>query len=123
MNAFLTARRQATQRLIDENPVSIVVRRQESIPDAAGGSTLMLSALTPFHGRIVPVGRRAASVRWDEAGKMHLFDWTLIAPWDADVRLGDTFSVRGQNFRVDRVVHSRFGGEIYAVHAMLEEVS
>lgn len=123
MNTFLTAMRQATQRLIDENPVSIVVRRQESIPDAAGGSTLMLSALTPFHGRIVPVGRRAASVRWDEAGKMHLFDWSLVAPWSADVEVGDTFLADKRSFRVLRVIQREYTGEVYSIHADLEEVS
>ena len=123
MNTFLTAMRQATQRLIDENPVSIVVRRQESIPDAAGGSTLMLSALTPFHGRIVPTKRQSAALHRDEAGKIHLSNWTLLACWNVDVRVGDICSTGDRNFRVDRVVQRRFGGEIYAVHAMLEEVS
>jgi hypothetical protein len=121
MSAVLIARRLATERLIGENPVSIVIHREVTVPDLAGGNRLASSTTPPIHGRIVPTKRQMV-MRQDEAGIARFFAWTLIAPWAADLKVGDTFFAQGQNFRVERVVWRSLAGEIYAVHAVLEEV-
>ena len=123
MTAVLTAQRQATQRLIDENPVSIVIRREEFVQAATGGRVAQSTTLPSFQGRIVPTKRQLAT-RQDEAGRLRLSHWTLIAPWSADIRAEtDTFTALGRNFRVTGVIQRRLAGEIYTVHASLEEVS
>ena len=122
MTGVLAAKRQATAWLIAENPAEIIVTRREFVQSADGGRTEQVTVLSAFQGRLVPTGRQGASVRWDEAGKMHLFDWSLVAPWSADVEVGDTFLANNRNFRVLRVVQRKYTGEVYSVHAELEEV-
>ena len=123
MSSALAAKRQATAWLIAENPNEIAITRREFVQNADGGRTEQTTVLPAFQGRLVPTGRQAASMRWDEAGKMYLFNWTLVAPWTADVKLGDTFAVRGRLYRVERITERRYRGEVYSIHAGLEEVS
>lgn len=117
----LEALRNAHARAIAEDPVEIVLHRVEVVDDGAGGNAKQEIDLPPFTGRLVP-SRTQPRVVVSEAGRASTFDWMLLAPHDADVRVGDTFTVNGRTFRVARVIDRRLGGEPFAVQAYLEEV-
>lgn len=126
MNA-LQALRDATIRAIQEHPAEITIHRIEYQNDGSGGRDTQESDLAPFTARLVP-SRQDRQIRLqDEAGKMQLSGWILIAPWDADIRhdsnVEDTFIVAGINYRVLRVIPRKINGAIYAKHAVVEEVS
>jgi len=118
----LKALREAHARAIAENPVDIVIHRVEVVDDGAGGHIKEETDLPPFVGRVVP-SRTQPRLNVTEAGQLRTFDWLLLAPHDADVKVGDTFTVREQTFRVARVIERRLGGEVFSVQADLEEVS
>ncbi|HHY95088.1 MAG TPA: hypothetical protein GX513_08780, partial [Firmicutes bacterium] len=77
-------------------------------------------------GRLVPSRSRTFG-RQTEAGLVQLAPWLLLAPWDADVRAGsdveDTFTVGGRRYRVVSMIRRAWLGEVYGLHAELEEVS
>jgi len=124
---ILLALREATSRLIAENPVEITIHRIEYVDDGAGGRVKQESDLPPFTGRLVPSRLSQVRISRNEAGGIQTSAWTLIAPWDADLRAGsdvvDMFTVDGQSFRVSRVVIRKYQGQITKIHAVLEEVS
>ena len=122
MIAALVARRLAAGRIIDENPADIVLLREEITPDTAGGGVITTRTLPAFRGRITPTTRQIM-VSQDPSGRLNLSIWTLIAPWDADVRMGDAFQAQGRRFRIGSVVHRRIAGDICAIHAKLEDIS
>jgi len=124
----LQALRKATEQNIAENPVTVVIRRKVYVQNASGGRTEQTRALPPFQGRLVTT-KQLPRVYQPEAG-MHqaVSGWALIAPHDADLRWGsdvvDEFKlVDGRSYRVVRVIPRGYNGEIYAVHALLEEVA
>lgn len=118
----LKALRDAHARAIAEDPVDIAIHRVEVVDDGAGGNLRQETDLPPFVGRVVP-SRTQPRLNVTEAGQLRTFDWLLLAPHDADVKVGDTFTVREQTFRVARVIERRLGGEVFAVQGYLEEVS
>jgi hypothetical protein len=122
----LESLRDATVLLIAENPISITVRRVELKDDGAGGRYKEESDLASFAGRLVP-SKQQVQKHQNEAGEIQFAGWMLIAPWDADVKAGsdmeDTFIADNQKYRVERVIQRRYQGDVYAVHAVLEEVS
>jgi len=117
----LKALRDAHARAIAEDPVEITIHRVELVDDGAGGHIKQETDLPPFTGRVVP-SRTQPRVVVTEAGRFATYDWLLLAPHDADVRVGDTFTADGRAFRVARVIDRRLGGEPFAVQAYLEEV-
>jgi len=117
----LQALRDAHARAIAENPVDIVIHRVEVVDDGAGGHSKQETDLPPFVGRVVP-SRTQLRMSVTEAGQLQTFDWLLLAPHDADVRVGDTFTAHGKVFRIKRVIDRRLAGEVFAVHAYAEEV-
>jgi len=124
----LKALRDATARSIQENPIEIAIHRVEYVDDGAGGRVSQENDLPAFVGRLAPSGQ---SHRHDqsqnEAGIIQTADWMLIAPWDADIRHGsnveDTFTVEERKYRVMRVIPRKWKGNVYAIHALVEEVS
>jgi len=117
----LQALRDAHTRAIAENPVDIAIHRVEVVDDGAGGNLRQEIDLPPFVGRVVP-SRIQPRLNVTEAGQLRTFDWLLLAPHDADVRVGDTFTAHGKVFRIKRVIDRRLAGEVFAVHAYAEEV-
>lgn len=118
------ALRQATRRSIEENHLEIAITRTQFTEDNAGGRQQHSVTPAPFLGRIVPVKQQ---VRYDrnEAGPFIETRWMLIAVHYADMRaepdVVDVFKADGRSFRVARVIPRRLNGELYAVHAMLQE--
>ena len=126
MNA-LQALMDATIRTINEHPAEITIHRLEYQNDDSGGRDTQESDLAPFTARLVP-SRQDRQIRLqDEAGKMQLSGWILIAPWDADIKHGsnveDAFTAAGVKYRVLRVIPRKINGDTYAIHAVVEEVS
>ncbi len=121
----LKALRAANQRTIQENPVDVTIHRVLFLPDGAGGRQKQEEDIPPFQGRIMP-SKQQLKKRQDEAGEMQISAWTLIAPWDADIKAGsnviDTFQVNGRSFRVVRVIPRKFIGKAYSIQAVLDEV-
>lgn len=122
----IEALRDVTARMIAENPVQVVVHRVEYLDDGAGGRVKLESDLPAFAGRLVPSRSRAFG-RQTEAGLAQLAPWVLLAPWDADLQSGsdveDTFTVGSRCYRIIRVTRRAWQGEVYALHAELEEIS
>jgi len=118
--------RDATTRLIAENPVEITVHRVTYVDDGAGGRIKEETDLAPFVGRLVASRREVRSLA-DEAGAVEVARFLLIAPWDADLQAGsdvqDSFETDGQTYRVRQVIPRAWQGQTYAVHAAVEEVS
>ncbi len=126
MNKVLIALREATLRLIAENPAEITVHRVEYVDDGVGGRMKREGYLPPFAGRLVP-SRQAIRTSRDESGGLQTSAWMLIAPWTTDLRAGsdvlDAFEVNGQKYQVARVTKRTYQGETIGFHASLEEVS
>lgn len=122
----LEAMRDATARIIAENPVSITVHRVEMKDDGAGGRYKEESDLASFAGRLAPSKQQQVQKRQNEAGEIQFAGWMLIAPWDVDVKAGsdveDTFLAKGKHYKVIRVMPRAYQGEVYAVHAAVDEV-
>jgi len=118
--------RDATTRLISENPVEITVHRVTYIDDGAGGRLKEETDLAPFVGRLVASRRDVRSLA-GEAGAVEVARFLLIAPHTADLRAGsdveDTFEVGGRQYRIRQVIPRAWQGDVYAVHAAVEEVS
>jgi len=125
VESHINVQRKANQLLIEENSVVITIERTAFVQNASGGRDEQVSVLPSFRGRIVPSKQQTRKVQ-DEAGEMQTSAWVLIAPWNAEVRAGsgiiDTFQADGRNFQVMRVIPRRFANQIYAIHAVLEEV-
>lgn len=117
--------RDGTVKLISENPTTITIHRTEYKDDGAGGRYKDERDLPSFVGRLVP-SKQQVQKRQNEAGEMQSSGWTLIAPWDADIRAGsdveDAFLVKGKLYRVTRAIKRAYQGEVYAVHAAVEEL-
>lgn len=113
----------ATNNLIAENPSEISIHRTEYIEDENGGRKKVEITLPPFSGRLVPSAAKPQMVR-DEAGGLVRASWTLIAPSEADIRVGsdveDTFIVNGQTFKVVGVIYRKWHDQAYAIHAEAE---
>lgn len=122
----IEALRDATVRAIAENPIQVVIHRVEYQDDGAGGRIKFEVDLPAFTGRLVPSRSRSFGYQ-TEAGLVQLAPWVLLAPWDADLRAGsdveDTFAAGGRRYRVVRVIPRAWRGEVYTLHAELEEVS
>lgn len=124
----LEALRDATARLIAENPVQIVIHRVEYVENDDGGRVKQESDLPAFTGRLALSRQQAVQHYQNEAGGLQVSAWTLIAPWGAaDLKAGsdveDTFAVSVRTYRVTRVVPRAYQDDVYAVHASVEEVS
>lgn len=117
--------RRANQQLIDENPLAVVIQREEFVQALDGGRVSRVQTFPPFWGRLVP-SKQQTGVSQTESGEIQRSAWVLIAPWDADIRAGsgvtDTFQGYGRNFRVVRVIPRRYREQLYAIHASIEEM-
>lgn len=113
--------RDATRLLVAENPTTIVIKREARTPNAGGGDTVVVVILPPVVVRIVPTKRQNV-IRQDESGMFRLTHWVLLSAWDADIRVGDMFTIQSLNFRVEQVTSRRLLGEVVAKHYTLEEV-
>lgn len=113
--------RKAYEWLIRENPVSVTLHRTEKIDDGAGGWIPREFELPSFDGRLIP-SRVQMQEQTNEAGTLRLSAWSLLAPWTADLQVGDTFTANGQTFRIRRVVRRKHGGSDYGLQANLEEM-
>lgn len=124
MNA-VDVQRLANRRLIDENSVSITIRREELVSAPDGGRVLQVSILPPFQARLVPSKVQKRKIQ-DEGGELQTSAWILIAPWNANINAGsgitDTFQAFERNFRISQVTPRKFAGQVYAVHAAVEEM-
>lgn len=122
----IAALRDATARAIAENPIVVAVHRVEYADDGAGGRVKLESDLPAFTGRLLPSWFRGLS-RQNEAGTVQLAPWVLLAPWNADLQAGsnvqDTFEAGGKRYRIVRVIPRAWQGQVYALHAELEEIS
>jgi hypothetical protein len=126
----LSILRADTARLIDENPVEITVHRVTWVSDGAGGRVKSFdSDLPPVTVRLVASQRSVQQVEQSqsESGLTTVSAHALIAPHDADLRYGsdveDAFALGGKAYKVARVVPRKWRGQVYSVHAVLEEVS
>jgi hypothetical protein len=122
----IQALRDIAIRLIAENPIQVSIHRVEYVDDGAGGRIKQESDLPAFVGRVVPSRQGQGQNYQNEAGGLLVSDWLLIAPWDADLRAGsgitDSFATGSHTYRVTRVMPRGYHGELYAIHAILEEV-
>lgn len=127
MNPVLKALRDANIRLINANPVIVIIHRVEySNNESSGGRSKSEADLPTFTGRLVP-SRRMGHYILNEAGGQQREGWTLIAPWNANLNHGsdvtDTFELDGRIWCVRRAFYRCYQGEPYAVHADVEDVS
>ncbi|MGV8164643.1 MAG: hypothetical protein ACLKAK_07285 [Alkaliphilus sp.] len=128
MKSVIKDLRAANQRLINEDLVVIIIHRKEFISNPDGGRLQQVSVLPSFMGRIVTTKQRPR-ISQPEAGMRQVASGlVLIAPHDVFLRWGsdvvDEFTLPdGRAFQIARVILRSFGGETYAVHALLEEVS
>jgi len=117
----LKALRDAHLRLISENPTQVTVTRTTYTRRETGGRSKQETVLSAFMGRMVPRNLQPEA-KQTEAGARTAFAWSLLAPHDADLQVGDQLEADGRTFRVVRVIERKLGGETYAKQALLEEV-
>jgi len=117
----LKALRDAHGRLIAENPTEIKVTRTTYTRKSTGGRSKQETVLPAFTGRLVPRNLQPEATQ-TEAGAQRVFDWTLLAPYDADLQVADRLEADGRTFRVVRVIERKLGGKVFAKQATLEEV-
>ena len=129
MDRAVAALRQATQEIINLNPVDITINRVTYAPDGAGGQQALAPvALAPFTARLTPslAGTREGLLR-DEAGVEQWAGWDLMCPHGADIQASstvkDSFTALGRDFEVVRVVPRKVNGDIYRITALLRELS
>jgi len=123
----LEALRDATTRMIAENPLQVAIHRVEYADDGAGGrSPSQETDLPAFTGRLVPSRRQSDRSFQNEAGLRQESKWLLMTPWDADIKSGtsvtDTFTAKGILYKVTKVIPREYRGELFAIHAEVEEV-
>ncbi len=123
---FLRSRRDATRRLIAENPVQVAITQTVLVADGAGGRIEQTRSLAPFAARLFSVRRVLRQVQ-EEAGKRQAKEWLLLAPSDAVVRADSSsdsrFVVNGKTYMIKEVLPRSYCREIYAQHIILEEVT
>lgn len=117
----LKALRDAHLRLISENPTQVTVTRATYTRRETGGRAKQETTLPTFTGRLLPRTSPPAD-RQTEAGARTTFAWTLLAPYDADLQVGDQLEADGRTYRVQRVIERQLGVQVYAKQALLEEV-
>jgi hypothetical protein len=98
-----------TEAFINENPVSISLRRFAKITTASGGYTkgteTVLAAQTmtkinpSFRGQILEIT--------NEDGHVIVPDFALVAAVDADIQRNDRFVLEGNTYKVEMVDESR----------------
>lgn len=100
------AGREQTLALIDQNPVSIVLRRRLKVADGAGGFVPEPSEiyLPTQRGRLV---RQSSSTRYAVDGHERVHLYTLVLPPEGDVLEGDVFDLDGRDYEVLHVHESR----------------
>lgn len=122
MDGRVDALRAAHLRVIFEDPVTATITRTEKVDNGVGGwEENELTFQTTV--RIVPTHDKPFT-KTNEAGQLRLSGWSVLAPWESDLRDGDELSTNdGRTFNVIRVVRRSYAGQIYAVQGMLEEVT
>lgn len=86
--------REQTERFIAENPSDIIFTRNTKVEDGMGGHTLDPHPLDSQRVRIIQQVSAQATERRTVSGEMTTPDMKVLAAWDADLEMGDTFEWR-----------------------------
>lgn len=92
--------REQTEAFIAENPYIVALVRNTKVSDGAGGWTTTPLALSPQVVRLVPQSRLVSVERRTVGGEMTKPDMNMLATYDADVEVGDTFTWNGRTVEV-----------------------
>lgn len=100
MSEINTLRRQ-TNQYIAFNPTTVVLTREVRTEDGAGGYTTAGSTpLSPQVVRIIQQRESNATERRNRDGEVVRPSLVLLAAWDADVEVDDTFTWNGMRAEV-----------------------
>lgn len=105
-SAELAVLRRQTQRFIEENPVSITIKRTITESDGAGGrkpATDQGQPIDPQVFRLIPQLRGGMVATRDVDGNRVKPEYVLIGTYDADIKGGDGFTYQGREFYVSFV--------------------
>lgn len=118
----LQKRRELTAKAIELSPSEIVLNRREREPDGAGGWLPEQDiALSPQTFRVY-LGSSSSQDIVKDGGTLQINNREMLCPWDADVKIKDTFKLDGVNHRVAVVNPVRYLGEIVSLQCIIEEV-
>lgn len=92
--------RKQTHEFILDNPTELIITRNVKVSDGAGGSTLSPTPLDPQTVRMVPQVRATSVERRTVGGEVVSPDVNMVAEWDADLQVGDTFKYQNLHMEV-----------------------
>ncbi|HHY47098.1 MAG TPA: hypothetical protein GX506_07360 [Firmicutes bacterium] len=115
--------RRNVEKQIARNPTDIWIKRIVEMGDGAGGTIQQEITLPVQIVRIFLSSLGQTREIATEAVQMQVQRWGMLARWDADIQVGDTFTAQGRSFRVRGINQAATGGEVVALHVDLEEVS
>lgn len=121
----VTQARRNAERQIARNPASIVINRLTETDDGAGGTIKTPVELPAQTVRIFlsAMSQTRTTGTVSEGGQIQVTRWGLLAKWDADIQVDDTFTHNGRRFRVRSVTPVAIGGQVVSRQVDLEEVS
>jgi hypothetical protein len=96
--------REQTKRFIDENPTDVVFTHNTPVSDGMGGHTTTPTPVPAQTVRIIQAVSAQSSERRTVSGEMTTPDMKVLAEWDADIEMGDTFEWRNLPVEVIWVV-------------------
>lgn len=118
-------RRELTQRAISLNPITIQLTRKTREP-YGGGWREQEQILPPQTFRLFISSSRGSREVAGVGGQMQFDQVSLLAPHDADIRKGDTFTLdldHTGRFMVEQVQPVRLLGEVVSLQVSVVEVS
>lgn len=92
--------RQQTKDFIEENPTSLVVTRNTRVSDGAGGYTTTPQLQTAQVVRIVQAAATSNYERRNLSGEVVRPVLSIVAEYDANLALGDTFTWLGRTCEI-----------------------
>lgn len=96
--------KEQTQQFILENPAEIVFTRNTPVSDGMGGFTTDPTPLEPQTVRVIQTVSAQATERRTISGEVTTPDMKVLAEWDADIEVGDTFKWQTMDVEVVWVV-------------------
>lgn len=118
----LTGRRKLTAKAIELSPSEIVLKRWMRVPDGAGGWLDEQEVNLPAQTFRVYLGSSSSKDIVKDGGTLQINNREMLCPWDADVKIKDTFNLDGVNHRVAVVNPVRYLGELVSLQCVIEEV-
>jgi hypothetical protein len=96
----LSVLREQTVDFIKDNPVDLTLKRVTKQDDGAGGHTTAETDLNPQRVRLVTQRQGAGVERRTTSGEVVRPDAVLVAPYNADVQMGDVFTWNDRRMEV-----------------------